>query len=93
MLDKTIDIVNDTLGNRHINIFLMLISGIFLGYTLQPIPKWLNKQFNTNYLLKYIIICTVGLTSLHPITRENFISVMIISFAILIMFDLMRKFD
>ncbi len=90
MIDKVIDSINVILSNKQMYAFFMLLSGIFLGYTLQPVPDWLNNIFNTSQLFKYIVIIIVGLTVAYPIDKTEFTAIIIMAAIILVMFKLMR---
>ena len=91
MLDKMTNVINTALSNKHTYAFFTLFSGIFLGYTLQPVPNWLNDIFNTNQLFKYFVIVIVGLTVTYPVDKTEFIAIIIIAAVILVLLELMRE--
>ena len=40
--------------NNSIRMMLFIISGVFLGYTLEPVPKTLEKLFKTSIIFKFL---------------------------------------
>lgn len=73
--------------------FLLLISGVFAGYTLQPVPKWLNNLFDTSNILKFSVLFVGGAISVYPLTQENIITVTLCSVIILFLFQMARNYD
>ena len=39
---------NESMVNNYVRMFIMLICGVFIGYTLQPVPQWLSDLFDTS---------------------------------------------
>ena len=87
------DQVNKLLDNRGVKTFLILITGIFSGYILQPVPKWFNELITKSHLFKFIILFIIGLLILHPIDKEKLIIVIVASIIILTLLQKMRDFD
>jgi ABC-type dipeptide/oligopeptide/nickel transport system permease subunit len=84
-------VINNTLDNKSIKLFLTLVTGVLAGYTLQPVPEWLNNLFNTSNLLKFIILVIISFTILHPLDEDKLKLSIISSFIILFLFEKMRK--
>ena len=42
-----------------------------MGYTLQPVPTWLNNIFNTSQVFKFIVLYLAGLVAVYPVSEEN----------------------
>jgi hypothetical protein len=92
-LEKTTLSSNYLLGFNYLRIYLLMISGVFMGYTLQPVPKWLNKLFDTSNLLKFMILFIAGSIALYPLDTDKFLWVLVGSFATIAVFELMRKYE
>lgn len=88
-----INIINKILDNTLIKTFLIILTGIYAGYTLQPVPKWLNNLFDNNLIFKFIIILIIGLTILHPIDMNKLIIIIICTILILGLFEYFRKIN
>ena len=91
--DITIKTVNDTFSNDFFKLVSILLTGIFAGYTLQPVPKWLNKLFDNSNIFKFIIIFTIGITSAYPINKDKISNIFISSVVILVIFSVFRYID
>lgn len=88
-----INTLNLILDNLLFKTFLVILTTIYIGYVLQPIPKWLNNLFDTNDIFKFIIIMLVVLTSLHPIDNNKLIVSVVIPIIILYLFKYFRTID
>ncbi len=84
---------NNILSNDYLRVLLLLITGVFMGYTLQPVPKWLNKMFDTSILLKFIVLFIAGSISLYPLNNNSLMWITIGSILTLVLFQYMRKMD
>lgn len=92
-LESASSIVSYPISYDSIKILLMLVSSVFIGYTLQPVPKWLNKLFDTSFLFKFFIIFISGLIAVFPISPRKFIYVLIFSIITLALFSASRYVD
>lgn len=88
-----VESTNNILSNDYLRVLLLLITGVFMGYTLQPIPKWLNKLFDTSILLKFTALFIAGSISLYPLNNNSLMWVTIGSILTLVLFQYMRKID
>lgn len=91
--DITVKSLNNTFSNDFFKLFSLLLTGIFAGYTLQPVPKWLNKLFDSSHIFKFIIIFTIGITSVYPINKNKISNIFISSVVILVIFSVFRYID
>ena len=73
-----------------LRIFILLISSVFIGYTLQPVPAWLSNMFDTSFIFKLLVLMFTGWASLSPLEGYASIYIMVFSFIILGMFELSR---
>ncbi len=92
-----IDIINSghnfVLDFQFIRIFILLITGVFVGYTLQPVPSWLNNLFDTSVIFKFFILYLVGCVSLYPLKDYTILHIFGGSLLVLIVFELSRRID
>jgi len=88
-----IAIINNILDNLLIKTFIIILTGIYAGYTLQPVPKWLNNLFDTNLIFKFIIILLIGITMLHPIDVNKMIIIIVCTVIILGLFEYFRTIN
>ncbi len=84
-------LINNFLENNHIRMFLLLITGVFMGYTLQPVPKWLDTLFNTSHILKFFVLFIAGSISVYPLNSNSIISVLIGTIITLLIFESARN--
>jgi hypothetical protein len=93
VLDKSVSLNNNFLENKYYKIILLLFSGVFMGYTLQPVPKWLNKLFDTSYVFKFLILFINGSIALYPLNKDNIIWLTLGCILTLIVFEGAREID
>ena len=93
VIEKSVEINNKFLQNNYLRITLLLITGVFMGYTLQPVPKWLNKLFDTSQILKFFVLFIAGCIAVYPINKNNIIWVGLSSALTLVLFQLAREYD
>ena len=84
------NILNNILKYDYVRIFIMIITGVFAGYTLQPVPLWLHKIFDTSNILKFFILFLGGCVASYPLTNNNLLIIFISSIIILFIFNLFR---
>lgn len=84
------NLINSLLNNKNMKMFIITITSVLAGYTLQRVPEWLNNLFNDSNLLKFIILFLILCTIYHPLTDEDIYYIIIISFFILFLFELFR---
>ena len=88
-----INMANNILSNDFVRLLVLILGGIYAGYTLQPIPEWLNNLFNKSNVFKFLILMMIGLVASYPINEQKIMNVIIISIFILVFFELKRKID
>lgn len=93
MLSSIININNKIFKNNYLRMILLLISSVFMGYTLQPVPKWLNNLFDTSNILKFFILFISGTLAVYPLNNENIIYVTVCSILVLVIFNVSRKYE
>lgn len=93
-MDNIINKINYLFNQtKAVRFLFYIISSVFIGYTLQPVPLWLNEQFNTNSILKYVILVVAGMYLTLPITAEKLMYILVVSFGILQLFKYFRTLD
>lgn len=85
------DLSNDLLGNDAIKFFIVLLTGVFAGYTLQPVPAVLDKLFNESWIFKYITLFMIAATVMHPLTDKKLGMAFIMPAVILFGFSVLRE--
>jgi hypothetical protein len=85
--------VNNILDNKIARSFLLVVTGIFAGYTLQKVPVWLNDLFNDSDLFKFFIIFFILAISDYPLEESDIFYMIFLSVFILAMFDIFRQVD
>jgi uncharacterized membrane protein (UPF0136 family) len=93
ILEKSSKLVSDSFQSDFFRLISLLIAGVFAGYTLQPVPKWLNDQFDNNIILKFVVLVVIGITALYPIDNKKFLYIILTSIITLALFEFLRKFD
>jgi hypothetical protein len=97
MLEILAIIINKLLDSKIIKAFLLVLTGIFAGYTLQRVPTWLNKLFYESNIFKFIIIFLIlsisDHLSDHLIEGKDIIYITGLSIFILVLFHIFRTFD
>lgn len=93
MLSSIIDINNKIFKNNYLRMILLLISSVFMGYTLQPVPKWLNNLFDTSNILKFFVLFISGSLVVYPLNEDNIIYVTLCSILVLIIFNISRNYE
>lgn len=85
------NILNYTLENIYLRYFTFTLSGIFLGYTLQPVPLWLNHLFNTSNIFKFIIIFLTIVSMFYPMDTKEMTLSFFCTFITLFLFYILRN--
>lgn len=93
MLKNFASFLNILFENIYLKNLLFLLSGILMGYTLQPVPEWLNHLFNTSIILKFIILFISCISILHPMDSEKIIISFVCCTLTLILFEISRRKD
>ncbi len=92
-METIITNINIFFNNDLFRMFMLILVGIFAGYTLQPVPKWLNSLFDKSNLFKFIIIMIIGITAVYPIDKNKLINIILSSTLILLLFNFFRNLD
>ena len=93
VIENLVNLINNCLENNYLRILLLLITGVFMGYTLQPVPKWLDKLFNTSQILKLCVLFIAGAILVYPLNSNNIMWVLSGSIVTLIIFESARCVD
>jgi hypothetical protein len=93
ILVSSVDIGNTSLKNDYFRMLILIVSGVFIGYTLQPVPKWLNNLFDTSNVFKFFVLFAVGSIAVYPLNKNNIVWVTTASIGCLYLFHLARLYD
>jgi energy-coupling factor transporter transmembrane protein EcfT len=58
--------VNNVLGQRILQTVGLVTTGVLAGYCLQPVPDFVNKAFNENFLLKCMVLIIMTMIAYQP---------------------------
>jgi hypothetical protein len=90
-MESVINTLNNVFSNDLIRYATIMLTGVYAGYTLQPVPRFLNDLFDNSTLFKLIILLFIGFSNFHPLDSTKVQYIVISSVAILILFSHMRK--
>ncbi len=90
-MEQSANAVNYLLQNSYLRNFIFMLSAIFLGYTLQPVPLWMNHLFNTSHIFKFLIIFISSVSIFYPMDKNEMLIAFISSFFLLIAFNIFRS--
>lgn len=93
VVNKSIEFQNKLLNNDYFRIFFLILTGVFAGYTLQPVPKWLSNLFDKSEIFKFLVLFMVGSVAVHPIDKSKALKITIGAVVVLGLFYLARVFD
>lgn len=87
------ELLNSLVSNDYIRMVLFLITGVFMGYTLQPVPEWINTLFKDSQVFKAIILLTIGIIAGYPLESTGKLLVIVIGVVVtLFLFEYARKY-
>ena len=93
LFETCANLSNKSISNDFVRVTLLMLAGVLAGYTLQPVPKWINYYFDNSPVFKYLIILFIGLTAVYPLDKTKFTNVAVGSLIVLILFTVLRKVD
>lgn len=70
---------------------IMIVTSVFIGYTLQPVPKWLNSLFDNSHIFKFIIMVLMAMVALYPLDDNEVKYIFIGSLLSIVIFIIFRK--
>lgn len=85
--------LNALLSNNVVRLFVLAVASVYTGYTLYPVPDFLNKMFDTSVVFKYLILMLVLAASIFPLDESKTLLVLGIPVLVLCLFELMRKYE
>ncbi len=83
--------INYIFSNSLTRTCLLFLSGMFIGYVLQPVPKWLNNLFTTSQIFKFFVLVTVGIVASYPVNKLELTNIVLGSIIVLVILQVMRK--
>lgn len=85
---------NQLLSNKYVYIIIFLITTVLIGYTLQPVPLFLNYLFDNSVIFKFVImfivVSTYYFSKDNKLTNEDFMLSIFISTGLLIILEIFR---
>jgi hypothetical protein len=86
-----VNIINDLLEVDIIRYFLVVLTSVMAGYTLQPVPSVLNNLFDNSQLFKFLILFLVGCAAFYPLDDKKLTKLIIAVFIVLLLFEVIRN--
>jgi hypothetical protein len=77
IINLFVENTNSILSNNYLRVLLLLITGVYMGYTLQPVPKWLSNLFDTSVFFKFAVLFIAGSIALYPLNDKSFMWVIV----------------
>ena len=93
VIDNIVNMNNYIYQNNSVRMMLFIISGVFLGYTLEPIPKTLEKLFKNSNIFKFIILFVTACIYVYPLNIQHLINIVVCSILALVIFEGIRIYD
>jgi hypothetical protein len=88
-----VEVQNAILDNDFVKSFLFMLSGVYMGYTLNPVPYYLSQKFDNSYIFKFLILYITGVVAFHPLTTKKLISIVLGATITLYLFDYLRNLN
>ena len=86
-------LINSSLSNNTCHIFLGLILAILAGNTIRPLPRILRELFEKSFLFKFVILSLAGIRIFYPVNNEKLLKILVTSFILLYLLEILRKYD
>lgn len=83
--------LNSLMSADCVRLPLILLSNVLAGYTLQPVPKRISDAFDTSIPLKFVVLLSCLMVSLHPLTPARLVNSLIACVLVLTVFELLRN--
>lgn len=93
MLSSVVQFINTFLQNGTFRVFVLVVTSVFTGYTLYPVPKTLDNMFYVSHVFKYLILMLVLASSMHPLNESSLFLVVVVPVLVLLMFRFLRKYE
>ena len=88
---------NKLLNNNLFHIIIYILTSIYIGYTLQPVPVWLNTLFDKSFIFKFFILFFNVSLYLYAkdsnISLNDLIIIIVSCIGILLLFHFFRELD
>jgi hypothetical protein len=93
VFDRMTEGINYVTNTKYISLFIFMLSFVYAGYTLYPVPSKMNKMFNRSLLLKYVVLLVIAIYISQPLTSEKLQICLIVSVLVLLLFEVLRNFS
>jgi hypothetical protein len=87
------NVLNALLSNNMGRLFILAVASVYTGYTLYPVPKFLDNLFYTSNVFKYLILVLVLGASIFPLDESKTMLVLTVPALVLIFFEMLRQYD
>ena len=86
-------VLNMLLENDMFRLFVLAVASVYTGYTLYPVPKFLDNMFYVSSAFKYLILLLVLSASIYPLDGSKTLMVLVVPLFVLALFELMRRYE
>ena len=78
--------------SQTLRLTLLVICGVFMGYTLLPLPQPMERLFNSSHLFKFLVlyICGLGILPESDLDDHHVIILATVCFLVLAGFQALR---
>ena len=82
--------INNILADDMTRYLLLILTSVFAGYTLQPVPKALNNLFDNSQIFKFVVLFTVGCVAFYPVDHDKLVKITVSCLLLLLIFESLR---
>ena len=76
----------------YVRLALLIVAGVFMGYTLLPVPPVLERLFNSSNAFKFIVLYVCGLGLLpSDVEDRHVITLALVCLVALLSFQTLRR--
>ena len=90
MLTRLTDQLNFLFKNDTVRTIIFIITSVWIGYTLQPVPQWVTHTFDKSNVIKFIIMLLVGIVAFYPLDETEVKNIIIGSAVTMALFAYLR---
>lgn len=93
VLEPVVRLLNAFLHNDMFRLFVLAVASVYTGYTLYPVPKFLDDMFYTSNLFKYLILLLVLGASIYPLNDTKTYMIFVVPLLVLLFFQFLRNYE
>jgi hypothetical protein len=82
--------LNILLRNNVVRLFILTVTSVYAGYTLNPVPFFLKKAFDRSMIFKYLILMFGLAASNFPLDESKTCLAIGVPVIVLFLFEMMK---